>query len=86
MRKSILATSLTELKSKAAEKFGYNTAKQLRIVLEEDGTEIEDNVYFMAAEPETVFLLLREAECWLNPGIDTLTSGKNSASVCLHFG
>lgn len=73
-RKSITASNLTELKFRSAEKLSYDqyNLSNLRVVLENDGTEVEDEQYFQSAERDTIFLLLRDDEQWLPPGFDAL--------------
>lgn len=76
----MVASSLLELKLRAAEKLAYDTnsnISELRVVLEEDGTEIEDDSYFQTAEQDTVFLLLRASEKWSSPGVEALKAGKD---------
>ncbi|OTF71944.1 DNA fragmentation factor CIDE-like protein [Euroglyphus maynei] len=73
-RKSITASNLNEFKIRGAEKLGYENYHYLRVVLENDGTEVEDDSYFQSAENDTVFLLLRDNEHWLPPGMDALKS------------
>lgn len=75
-RKSITASNLNEFKRRGADKLGYQQFTNLRVVLESDGTEVEDDAYFQSAEKDTVFLLLRDNETWLPPGIDALKSGE----------
>ena len=79
-RKSITASNLNEFKLRAAEKFGFKHYSNLKVVLEEDGTEVEDEAYFQSAEKDTVFLLLRDKENWIAPGIDALKSGECAIS------
>lgn len=76
-RKSVTASTLSELLRKGALKLGYEHFRNLRIVLEVDGTEVEDDSYFQSATSDTIFLLLRDNETWLPPGIDALRSGKS---------
>lgn len=54
---------------------GYENYRYLRVVFENDGTEVEDDSYFQSAEKDTIFLLLRDDENWLPPGMDALKSG-----------
>ena len=75
-RKSITASNLNEFKIRGAEKLGYENYQYLRVVFEQDGTEIEDDLYFQSTENDTVFLLLRDNENWSPPGMDALKSGK----------
>lgn len=79
IRWTVVASSLLELKLRGAEKLAYENANisELRVVLEEDGTEIEDDSYFQTAEQDTVFLLLRASEKWLPPGIEALKAGES---------
>ena len=58
----LTASSLQELKKKAASKL--NISGKCRIVLEEDGTEIEDEEYFSTLEPQTVLVVLRPEQHW----------------------
>ncbi|XP_015792236.1 uncharacterized protein LOC107368861 [Tetranychus urticae] len=76
LRKAVIASSLEELKSIGASKLGYSydDPNQLKIVLESDGTEIEDNQYFKLADQETIFLLLRQNEKWIPAGVEALKS------------
>ena len=74
-RKSITASNLQEFKIRGAEKLGYENYRYLRVVFENDGTEVEDDSYFQSAEKDTIFLLLRDDENWLPPGMDALKSG-----------
>lgn len=74
-RKSITAANLSEFKTRAAEKLGYEEYTRVRVVLESDGTEVEDDCYFQSAEKDTVFLLLRDSECWQPPGLDAFKAG-----------
>ncbi|KAL1417660.1 hypothetical protein MTO96_026705 [Rhipicephalus appendiculatus] len=71
-RKCVVASSLDELRTKGAAKLGYNNPFDLKVVLEEDGTEVEDENYFQRAERDTVFLMLQPNEKWLPPGVEAL--------------
>lgn len=76
-RKSIIASNLEELKQRGAEKLGLIDIdrNRLKLVLENDGTEVEDESYFQSLEIDTVFILLRDDECWLPPGLEAFKSG-----------
>ncbi|XP_013787257.1 uncharacterized protein LOC106471214 [Limulus polyphemus] len=71
-RKAVVATSLSDLKAKGGEKLGYNNSSKLRVVLESDGTEVEDENYFKTVDKDTVFILLRPGERWFPPSMETL--------------
>ena len=75
IRKSIVASSLFEIKIRGAEKLGYDDVSELRLVLESDGTEVEDDSYFQTAEKDTIFLLLKPDEHWLPRSVEALRSG-----------
>lgn len=71
-RKAVVATSLRELKERGGDKLGYGNVPDLRVVLECDGTEIEDDSYFGTIDRDTVFLILRPGERWLPTGVEAL--------------
>ncbi|EEC06808.1 conserved hypothetical protein [Ixodes scapularis] len=74
-RKCVVASCLDELRTKGAAKLGYSNPFDLKIVLEIDGTEVEDENYFQRAERDTVFLMLQPSEKWLPPGVEALRAG-----------
>ena len=58
---------------RGAEKLGYSdNVSDLKVVLEADGTEVEDDGYFQTAEKDTIFILLRPEESWLPLGVEAL--------------
>ncbi|XP_022252469.1 uncharacterized protein LOC106468429 [Limulus polyphemus] len=71
-RKAVMASSLSDLRVKGAEKLGYNNPSELKVVLESDGTEVEDENYFKTVEKDTIFILLRPGERWFPPSMETL--------------
>lgn len=48
----------------------------MRLVLESDGTHIEDGDYFRTLSNNTVLLLLRQGERWYPKGVDVIKAGK----------
>lgn len=72
-----MASSLLELKLKGAEKLNLEKCNisELRVLLEADGTEIEDDGYFQTAGQDTVFLLVGSCEKWMPPGVEALNAG-----------
>lgn len=76
----MVAQSLLEFKLRGAEKLGYDNVSDLRVVLECDGTEVEDDTYFQTAEKDTIFLLLKSGERWLPPGVEALKAGQTLLS------
>ena len=56
------ASSLKELREKVARKFEIDT--DFRLVLEKDGTEIDDESYFSTLPEQTVLVILRPGQFW----------------------
>lgn len=54
------------------EKLDVSGGKPLTLVLEEDGTEVDDEEYFRFLQPNSVFLLLQEGESWHPSGMDMI--------------
>lgn len=76
-RKSVIASSLLELKLHGAEKLSFDEStaiSEIKVVLEADGTEVEDDGYFQTAEKDTIFILLKPNENWLPLGVEALKS------------
>ncbi|KAG8239659.1 hypothetical protein J437_LFUL019110 [Ladona fulva] len=49
---------------RSREKLGVSSGEAVRVVLESDGTQVEDGDYFRTLPPNTVLLLLRQGETW----------------------
>ena len=66
IRKGIAATSLIDLKQKAMEKFECDDDREVYLVLEEDGTELddEDEEYFQTLPDNTRLMLLLRPDIW----------------------
>ncbi|XP_034029133.1 DNA fragmentation factor subunit alpha [Thalassophryne amazonica] len=56
--------SLEELKSKGGEFLGYSPKEPVTVVLENDGTIVADEAYFLCLPVNTKFMLLHEKETW----------------------
>ncbi|KAM6982706.1 DNA fragmentation factor subunit alpha [Tautogolabrus adspersus] len=56
--------SLDELKVKGCEFFGFSPSEPVTVVLEDDGTIVEDQGYFLCLPLNTKFMLLHEKETW----------------------
>lgn len=65
-RKGVVARSLDDLTSKVEEKLGI--AGDITVVLEADGTEIDDEEYFATLEPHTSLMILQGEQKWQPPG------------------
>jgi len=67
-RKGIMAASLKELLEKAREKFVIESWMEVYLVLEEDGTEVDDEEYFQTIESNTMLMLLLKDDIWSPEG------------------
>ncbi|XP_072306279.1 DNA fragmentation factor subunit alpha isoform X2 [Eucyclogobius newberryi] len=56
--------SVDELKIKGRESLGFSASSSVTVVLEEDGTIVEDQAYFLCLPLNTKFMLLAEKETW----------------------
>ncbi|CAJ1085425.1 DNA fragmentation factor subunit alpha [Xyrichtys novacula] len=56
--------SLEELKVKGCEFLGFNPSEPVTVVLEDDGTIVADQGYFLCLPTNTKFMLLHEREAW----------------------
>lgn len=55
----------------------------MRLVLESDGTQVEDGEYWRTLPPNTVLLLLRQGERWYPTGVDVIKAGKSLSHISL---
>lgn len=60
------------------EKLGVPSNENIVLVLESDGTQIEDGEYFKTLLNNTVLLLLRHGERWTPTGVDIIRAGKSN--------
>ena len=63
-RFGITAANLVDLRRKSAEKLCIPKNEKIVIVLEEDGTEVQDESYFATLPEQTTFVILRHGQCW----------------------
>ncbi|XP_042266101.1 DNA fragmentation factor subunit alpha [Thunnus maccoyii] len=63
----LVVPSLDELKTKGCEFLGFTPSDPVKVVLEDDGTIVEDDAYFLCLPINTKFMLLHEKETW-SPG------------------
>ncbi|BFZ22900.1 hypothetical protein BsWGS_25939 [Bradybaena similaris] len=84
-KKSVTASSLKELIEKGCSKLCLTSTTQLRVVLEEDGTLVDEEEYFSLLDRNTTFLFLQNNECWrpgeIEPKAIDQTDASNVASV-----
>lgn len=67
-RKGIMASTLEDLIVKAKEKFEIEEWLEVYLVIEEDGTEVDDEEYFSTLADNTVFMLLFKEDIWSPQG------------------
>lgn len=60
----LVVPSLDELKAKGCESLGFTSCSPVTVVLEDDGTIVEDQAYFLCLPINTKFMLLHEKETW----------------------
>ncbi|XP_070823646.1 DNA fragmentation factor subunit alpha [Chaetodon trifascialis] len=56
--------SLDDLKVKGCEFLGFSSSDLVTVVLEDDGTIVQDQAYFLCLPSNTKFMLLQEKETW----------------------
>ena len=59
---------LSYLSTSAKEKFEIEEWLEVYLVIEEDGTEVDDEEYFSTLEDNTVFMLLFKHDIWSPQG------------------
>ncbi|CAG2055616.1 unnamed protein product [Timema podura] len=67
-RKGVVASSLQEFIDRARKKLGIPPTIPVRIVLEQDGTEVDDDEYFSTMDKNTSLMILINDQRWLPPG------------------
>ncbi|XP_038161937.1 DNA fragmentation factor subunit alpha [Cyprinodon tularosa] len=60
----MVVATLEELKRKGCELLGVNPTEPVTVVLETDGTIVEDQAYFLCLPLNTKFMLLHDKETW----------------------
>jgi len=63
-KKGVMASSLEEFILSARRKLSYPPDKELVVVLEEDGTEVDEDDYFQTLESNTTLMLLFSDDKW----------------------
>ncbi|KAK7067062.1 hypothetical protein SK128_022422 [Halocaridina rubra] len=77
IRKGLVVSSFNELIEKGREKLELGEVR-IKVVLEADGTQVEDAEYFGTLPENTVFLLLRQGEHWYPAGVEVLRQASSS--------
>ncbi|KYM97028.1 PREDICTED: DNA fragmentation factor subunit alpha-like [Cyphomyrmex costatus] len=70
-RKGITASSLKELTNIARSRLAIPVDADLTIVLEQDGTEVDDEEYFATLEKNTSLMILHGDQKWIAAGSNT---------------
>ena len=65
----------TEDWSPGRDKLCVGVVEPVRVVLETDGTQVEDGEYFQTLPENTIFIVLRPGEIWAPAGEDIVTQG-----------
>ncbi|CAL1674893.1 unnamed protein product [Lasius platythorax] len=73
-RKGITASSLKELTNIARNRLALPVDADLTIVLEQDGTEVDDEEYFATLERNTSLMVLHGDQKWIAAGSSTTAS------------
>ncbi|XP_010890088.1 DNA fragmentation factor subunit alpha isoform X2 [Esox lucius] len=79
----LVVSSLDQLKTKGSKSLGFNTSTSVSVVLEDDGTIVEDEDYFLCLPSHTTFMLLDEKETWAPLLIDRSRARMTGGSVNL---
>jgi len=73
VRKALVVGTYEEFLRKGREKLSVSIGEPLRIVLESDGTQVEDGEYFQTLPENTIFIVLRPGENWAPAGEDIVS-------------
>ncbi|XP_055591076.1 uncharacterized protein LOC129743134, partial [Uranotaenia lowii] len=80
IKKAVVAGTLDEVRSKAAEKFGR--AELPNIHLDSDGTEVDDEDYFQTLEANAELIVVFPGEQWIDPThYVTITTRRESGDI-----
>ncbi|KAL2103550.1 hypothetical protein ACEWY4_000418 [Coilia grayii] len=60
----LVVSSLDQLKQKGCETLGFPSQTSVSVVLEDDGTIVADDAYFLCLPANTKFMLLHDKEAW----------------------
>ncbi|ESO88849.1 hypothetical protein LOTGIDRAFT_234417 [Lottia gigantea] len=67
LKKSVTATTLDELLEKSKKKLDLDNKDDIKVVLEEDGTEIDDEDYFSFVASNSTLMILTKDQQWNKP-------------------
>lgn len=72
IRKALVVSTYEEFHRKGREKLGLGKVEPIRVVLETDGTQVDDGEYFQTLPENSIFLFLRSGEVWHPAGTDAV--------------
>ncbi|KAK6620408.1 hypothetical protein RUM44_006809 [Polyplax serrata] len=72
IRKALVVSSFEELLIRGREKLSIPATENVRLVLDVDGTQVEDGEYFRTLPNNTVLLILRQGERWHPQEVDVI--------------
>ncbi len=64
-----------EFQRKGREKLGLGADEPVSVVLEGDGTQVDDGEYFQTLPENSIFMFLRSGESWHPTGSDSIKAG-----------
>ena len=67
------------------DKLCVSVGEPVRIVLESDGTQVEDGEYFQTLPENTIFIVLRPGEAWAPAGEDIVSQGEPQPSSHIKY-
>ncbi|KAK3106261.1 hypothetical protein FSP39_016255 [Pinctada imbricata] len=68
IKKGTVASTLSDLKTKGRQLLGISEDDPVLVVLEEDGTEVDDEDYFAFLPHNTTIMILRQGQTWMPQG------------------
>ena len=77
VRKALVVGTYEEFQRKGREKLGFGISEPVKVVLEADGTQVDDGEYFQTLPENSIFQFLRSGEIWHPAGTDAVRSGKS---------
>ena len=77
-----MVSTYEEFHRKGREKLGLGKVEPVRVVLEMDGTQVDDGEYFQTLPENSIFLFLRSGEIWRPQGTDAVRAGEQLENGC----
>lgn len=68
IKKGVVASSLQDLIEKGKDKLGLQSTEDLRVVLADDGTEVDDEDYFVFLPHNSTLMILHKTQTWRPEG------------------